>query len=375
MGPMNRRRDERGFSLIELMIALVVTLVVTGSIYAFIAQGQNAFRREPEVADRQQNIRLAMDLIMRDIMNAGAGMPPFIQAFTSGLNANSDQGAPTGLDNEVTDELEILTNTGARDNEPVCDEPGSSAQVRFVRRLPPPPDPQALPVPQLVIIVMADGTWTVRNAVSTADDSGGSGNCTGGTEHTRLNFNTGQDTTNPKVNVQGCLCNESGWGIGSVTGTPPGACTAPCNPLYVGFSQVVRYRIREDVNGEPVLQRFSSADFQQCAGSIQSGGTWDDGCFQTIARGVEDLQVTYTQANGTPSDDAPPVVTGDYNSLITRVQVTLSARTQLGRLVGETTNASAPTRLRGRLVSSESPRAALIHVSQEPGVGVNSKWR
>ena len=32
-------RDERGFSLVELTVALVVTLIVTGAIYGLLAGG------------------------------------------------------------------------------------------------------------------------------------------------------------------------------------------------------------------------------------------------------------------------------------------------------------------------------------------------
>ena len=75
-------RQERGFSLVELMVAMTVTLIVSGAIYGLLTSGSNAFRREPELADRQQNIRVAMDLISRDVFNAGAALPTFSQVFT-----------------------------------------------------------------------------------------------------------------------------------------------------------------------------------------------------------------------------------------------------------------------------------------------------
>jgi prepilin-type N-terminal cleavage/methylation domain-containing protein len=75
-------KGELGFSMIELMVAMVVTLVVSGAIFGLLTVGGNAFRREPEVADRQQNIRVAMDAIARDIQNAGSGMPLVSQVFT-----------------------------------------------------------------------------------------------------------------------------------------------------------------------------------------------------------------------------------------------------------------------------------------------------
>ena len=71
MQPIARRTRQRGFSMIELMVAMVVTLVVSGAIFGLLSAGGNAFRREPEVADRQQNIRIAMDMIARDIAERG----------------------------------------------------------------------------------------------------------------------------------------------------------------------------------------------------------------------------------------------------------------------------------------------------------------
>src|SRR5512139_3712660 len=76
------RRHERGFSLVELMMAMTITLIVSAAIYGLLTSGSNAFRREPELADRQQNIRVAMDLVARDVYNAGAGLPTFSQVFT-----------------------------------------------------------------------------------------------------------------------------------------------------------------------------------------------------------------------------------------------------------------------------------------------------
>ena len=75
-------RKEDGFSLVELLVALTVTLIVSGAIYGLLTSGSAAFRREPELADRQQNIRVAMDVLARDVFNAGAALPRFSQVFT-----------------------------------------------------------------------------------------------------------------------------------------------------------------------------------------------------------------------------------------------------------------------------------------------------
>ena len=64
----------------ELMVAMAVTLIVTG---ASTASSRAAKRLPPRAGAhrRQQNIRIAMDMIQRDIADRGRGMPAFIQAF------------------------------------------------------------------------------------------------------------------------------------------------------------------------------------------------------------------------------------------------------------------------------------------------------
>src|SRR5258708_12012800 len=59
-----------------------------------------------------------MDLITRDVEGAGNGMPPFVQAFTNGLDAAGPAG-PGGVN---SDYLEILTNDGLC---PSLDVPGT----------------------------------------------------------------------------------------------------------------------------------------------------------------------------------------------------------------------------------------------------------
>ena len=81
-----RRNAQSGFSLIELMVAMVVTLFIVGAVVVLLTGGQSSFKHQPERTDRQQNIRVAMDVIMRDIGAAGVGMPVFMQTFQRNLN-------------------------------------------------------------------------------------------------------------------------------------------------------------------------------------------------------------------------------------------------------------------------------------------------
>ena len=64
-----------GFSLIELVVALGLTLVVTAAIFDLVAQSRRSFDTEPEAMDRQQRIRVAVDALQHDLLMASAVMP------------------------------------------------------------------------------------------------------------------------------------------------------------------------------------------------------------------------------------------------------------------------------------------------------------
>ena len=85
--------NARGFTLIEVLISIFITLIVMASVFALLTRGQRSFQREPEIADLQQNARNVLDMVSRDILQAGAGLPPEFPAFTRQNGAGD--GAPT----------------------------------------------------------------------------------------------------------------------------------------------------------------------------------------------------------------------------------------------------------------------------------------
>jgi hypothetical protein len=65
-------RDD-GFSLLELTIALGLTLAVTTAVATMVQPARGAFAALPEGADMQQRLRVGVDTLTRDLMLAGAG--------------------------------------------------------------------------------------------------------------------------------------------------------------------------------------------------------------------------------------------------------------------------------------------------------------
>jgi len=111
----------------------------------------------------------------------------------------------------------------------------------------------------------------------------------------------------------------------------------------------------------PELQRYDSA-------SPGSG-------FQAVARGIEDLQVQYTNATGTVTDGAPAVVANNWGSLITQVQVTLASRSEASNIQGATVDANLGNKMRGRLTWVGSPRSTLVALAQQPSPAPSPLWR
>jgi Tfp pilus assembly protein PilW len=62
-----------GFSLLEVVIATALTTMLVAGVFALVNPTQGAFATEPEVADMQQRLRVAVDTLRRDLATAGAG--------------------------------------------------------------------------------------------------------------------------------------------------------------------------------------------------------------------------------------------------------------------------------------------------------------
>jgi len=331
--PTDGGRGERGFSLVELMIALTVTLLVSGATFSLVASGQTAFRREPALADRQQNIRVAMDLISQDLYRAGYGLPQFAQAFTDSLDGVGDLG-PGG---EPIDELEIVAASDCPLLS-VCalNTQGTGASVFTWQEA-----SACYTFPTLVILGDPEKWglyWAEEPGAGSSAACPGSGSANNG----HFTLPHGQA---PLVNPPGGL---GGW-----------------IPEWMMTGQMIRYRIAVDAEGTPNLER--SAFGGQL--DLDGNSTW-----RIIARGVEDLQVEYM--NGVDWQDTPGTITcgtsctaptaAEYDTIIRRVQLRLSARSMEANLQGQTMSAVGDA-VRGQLVTQIAPRTAVATLGMANG--------
>src|SRR5690606_1678763 len=76
------RRIERGFTLIELMIALVVSSLLVGMIFAIFIRMSAAYRVQQEVADVQRRLAAAQARLELDARQAGLAIGDGFYAAT-----------------------------------------------------------------------------------------------------------------------------------------------------------------------------------------------------------------------------------------------------------------------------------------------------
>jgi prepilin-type N-terminal cleavage/methylation domain-containing protein len=347
---MRTRGTDAGFSLVELMIAMTVTLIVSGAIYGLLAAGGDAFRREPEVADRQQNIRAAMDLIARDVFNAGASLPTFAQTFTiadpdtPGCASLDGCGMPGSMGADRTDVLEMVSVDEQCPYQTVCsDAIVAGMNGEFVTRE---GVPACMTLPGFALLT--DNTSFVIQAASA---STGTTPCTSG------------DARNGNLTLSAAL---SPWpALGTFLPAAPGELTSGGNVIFLYRGRVVRYRVAvtDPADPTPALWRSETSRYKRDGDFAiepgEGGFPGPDSPWEMVARGIEDLQVEYFAGVG-PWVDAPPIVTnGDWNSLVQRVRITLSARSSAPNLAGQTTSAGgAPDAVRGQLTTVVTPRQA-----------------
>lgn len=91
MGTFGKR--ERGLSLIELLVALVLAAMIIAGVYRTFTVQQKSFIVQEHISEAQQSARAVMDLIAYDVRMAGFGMPAWAVAGVAN-EVRIDQGSP-----------------------------------------------------------------------------------------------------------------------------------------------------------------------------------------------------------------------------------------------------------------------------------------
>ncbi len=345
---MNRIKlsgPEAGFSLIELMVAMVVTLVISAGIYGLMASSESSFKRDPELTERQQNIRVAMDVIQRDLSAAGNKMGPFYPVFLTGLNSFGPA-SPSGS----ADALQIFTNNGE------CPDVASAGPPNGANFLALNPVPNCYKDDSFVLVLYGN----------TGAKFGFAHNIHA--QNKMVNFPSGLGQ--PAGSQITCNDELAAW----CPSSPPGNCSgylASCaagagttGPTAMTNVSLIRYEIANEADGVPGLWRSDTGGMTVGgAGYVPAGPGRPN--WQLVARGIEDLQVQYRTGTNWLDDPGTPT-SPDYNTIIREVRVTLGARTVSTRGLQGATTSAVGSAVRGQLVSETAPRSALFYLNQNP---------
>jgi len=79
-------KPERGFTLIEMLAALGIFLLITGTAFTLLTSSQQRYQTESQVLNSFQEARLGLDQMVRDINDAGYPPPSYLAAPNNPYN-------------------------------------------------------------------------------------------------------------------------------------------------------------------------------------------------------------------------------------------------------------------------------------------------
>ncbi len=127
---------QAGFTLIELLIVVALLGIIMGAVYSVFVVNQRSAYTTDEVVEVQQNLRIAMETVTKDLYTAGflidTETTPAISAFGNNTilrksvqNLGQDAPVPVGSDT-ITINMASLNNSFARSS---ADYPSGTSSV------------------------------------------------------------------------------------------------------------------------------------------------------------------------------------------------------------------------------------------------------
>lgn len=91
-----RRRDDRGLTLVELLVTITVASFITAATFAFFAGQQRIYDVQSKLLNVQQNLWASMDTLGRYVRLAGKGMLGCVRPDSDGAGPDLGDPAPGG---------------------------------------------------------------------------------------------------------------------------------------------------------------------------------------------------------------------------------------------------------------------------------------
>ena len=270
---------DKGVTLIELLLALVISAILVAGIHRTFIHQQKSYATQEQVADMQQNVRVAVNRMMREIRMAGFGNIQGVLPVTFPVVGRTYPNV-VNIDLPVAGALTIVSAIGG--NATLSAQPGDSVGG----------GPLALN--QIQVSALAEFDTNDRKYISI-----------GGLES---HFITAIDGPNRVLTLNTDVGNF--YRIGGK------------NPTLVYAIRAISYRIANDASGRPILRRDENigGGFQPVADNIESIEFRNPDGSTPINPNSMSLQVAVTARTDRPDPDIQK--TGDgyrrrqYSSII-----------------------------------------------------------
>jgi len=339
----------RGFSLTEILVALLITMVLMSSVFLLLQKSQRSFAREPEVSYMNANARAGLDRISQDLSVAGFATPSTMAVmWFDGGGFTPDQISIVYADPEFPVSRPRPCAIGGA---APCPTIGTSSVVNvdpFSFSPQPPNFEEAYQDGMVLFAIQGPNGDPACDAVPpglAAFELTGTPMCTG----------AGGAANGPSA----CGTLDLSLGPAPVVtdlSPPSGFDTdVSVNCAVIGLFHVVQYRVNPlPPASNPQLERRD----------VAFPGPWSP-----VAGNIESFQVQYVQGLGEVFEDVPTLVPvgSDPNSWVTRVRITVGGRTESTSLEGATPGvyAAGDTHLRRTFTTTVSLRNQLNQAAQK----------
>jgi len=324
------RPRARGFSLVELLVGLALAALVVAGAFQLHLSFHRQSQRQQQVAELQQTLRVAMQILERAVRAAGQGLPPSrsLPAFVGGgCTSVRYYGVQFSNDNTYNDPKTTFWNPAVADRDPdwlrvvAADDSGddtavyagcNGVNVQLLAETPQrwQPGDLFLVVPDLTQPASA---CALACAAPYEVTSGFVGTATQASPGTIKNQHGGS-CYNPPPGLDGCLAGN---------GRPKG-CAGPGSTL------------RHFSGGGTVYRIMTSADQGDASGLVSPkltmrtapfGTPFSDATYKWIplADGIEDLQLAVILADGTVCNSVDDPAACNFANAVA-VRITLVGR-------------------------------------------------
>ncbi len=331
-----------GFSLIEVLVAIALTIIVLYAVYSMLTLGQTGFRRENEVAMMQMSTRAGMQRMSRELSMAGYRTPPMSATlWNDGGGDNPDEITIIYADPDVPLARPLpcgTTGQGSGGGGGPCGTIGQSSTL-FI-------DPDSFdPAPVDPETAYQEGM--VLMAIETED-------CNGDGQPGIFPFELTQPPILTTASGKPTLRLNHNPGNASTDLNEPGGFNRQVQEdcALIGRFRVISYRVSGPPPvGNPTLERRD----------LSEGSGW-----LAVAHNVENLQIQYGVGDSQVLLDVPPQTPNDDpQTWINRVSLSLTGRTESTNLRGASEGVFDPadTYVRKTLTSMVTLRNVVLETA------------